>query len=620
MGTVNVFEAVKRRGLPGLAYASSAAVYDRADGISVAEDADGHPVNHYGVHKLANEGTARIYWQDDGIRSVGLRPHIVYGPGRDHGMTAGPTLAMAAAVRGERYEIPFGGRAQFQYAPETAAMFIEAARAPGDGASVRNVGGPSEHVADVIAAIEAAMPEAAGTITYEQDILLALPEDMEAERPASTPLDAGRPGNDRAAQLSRGRGRDVSDRTVVLVGTLDTKGDEYAYLRDRLRPARREHPAGRCRHARAAAHRARHRPSRGGRRGRSRRRRAGPGARPRAGRSARWRRPRPRWSAACYEEGRCDGVLAAGGSGNTAIATAAMQALPVGVPKLMVSTVAAGNTRDYVGASDVAMMASVTDVAGINSISARILANAAAAMAGMVQAPPVELAEQRPLIGGDDVRRHHAVRDHGPRGARAARLRGARVPRHRHRRRRDGGSDRLGVHRPACSTSPPPSCATSSSAACFAGGPGAPRGRRARQGLPQVVSLGALDMVNFGARDTVPPQFEERNLYVHNPSVTLMRTTPRGVRRARADHRGQARRARAGRWRCSCRSRAFRRSTSKAARSTTRPPTRRCSRRCARICSDNVELHELEHDINDPEFAQAMVDKLDRSTSRSAAR
>jgi UDP-glucuronate 4-epimerase len=174
VGTVNVFEAVKRRGLPGLAYASSAAVYDRAHGISMAEDAGGHPVTHYGVHKLANEGTARIYWQDDGIRSVGLRPHIVYGPGRDHGMTAGPTLAMAAAVRGEPYEIPFGGRAQFQYAPEVAAMFIEAARSPGDGAAVRNLGGPSEHVADVIAAIEAVLPKASGTITYDPDILLAL--------------------------------------------------------------------------------------------------------------------------------------------------------------------------------------------------------------------------------------------------------------------------------------------------------------------------------------------------------------------------------------------------------------------------------------------------------------
>jgi nucleoside-diphosphate-sugar epimerase len=191
VGTVNVFEAVKRRCLPGLAYASSAAVYDRTDGISVAEDADGHPVTHYGVHKLANEGTARIYWQDSGIRSVGLRPHIVYGPGRDHGMTAGPTLAMAAIVHGGRYEIPFGGRAQFQYAPEAAAMFIDAARSPGDGATVRNLGGPSDHVADVIAAIEAAAPEAVGTITYKEDVLLALPEHMEAERPVSTPLAQG---------------------------------------------------------------------------------------------------------------------------------------------------------------------------------------------------------------------------------------------------------------------------------------------------------------------------------------------------------------------------------------------------------------------------------------------
>jgi nucleoside-diphosphate-sugar epimerase len=191
VGTVNLFEAVKRRGLPGLAYASSAAVYDRADGISVAEDADGHPVTHYGVHKLANEGTARIYAQDEGVHSVGLRPHIVYGPARDHGMTAGPTLAMAAAVRGERYEIPFGGRAQFQYAPEVAAMFIDAARSPGDSATVRNEGGPSKQVAEVIAAIEAAMPEAAGTITYKEDVLLALPEHMEAERPVTTPLAQG---------------------------------------------------------------------------------------------------------------------------------------------------------------------------------------------------------------------------------------------------------------------------------------------------------------------------------------------------------------------------------------------------------------------------------------------
>jgi nucleoside-diphosphate-sugar epimerase len=115
-----------------------------------------------------------VYWRDDGIASVGLRPHIVYGPGRDHGMTAGPTLAMAAAARGDAYEIPFGGRAQFQYAPDAARLFIDAARSLGEGAAVRNLGGPSEHVAEVIAAIEATIPDAVGTITFAQDVLLPL--------------------------------------------------------------------------------------------------------------------------------------------------------------------------------------------------------------------------------------------------------------------------------------------------------------------------------------------------------------------------------------------------------------------------------------------------------------
>ena len=115
-------------------------------------------------------------------------------------------------------------------------------------------------------------------------------------------------------------------------------------------------------------------------------------------------------AARLYAEGRIDGVLGAGGSGNTAIATAAMRALPVGVPKLMVSTLAAGDTRDYVGGSDVTMMPSVVDVAGLNSISARVLANAAAAMAGMVGAPPVEHDDSQAAGRRDDVRRHDALR------------------------------------------------------------------------------------------------------------------------------------------------------------------------------------------------------------------
>ncbi|HEX3834480.1 MAG TPA: NAD(P)-dependent oxidoreductase [Solirubrobacteraceae bacterium] len=193
VGTVNVFEAGIRGDVQGVAYASSAAAYDRADGVHVAEDADGHPLNHYGVHKLANEGAARVYWHDAGLASVGLRPHVVYGPGRDHGMTAGPTLAIAAAVAGEPYEVPFGGRAQFQYAPDVAGKFIAGARAcaADRGAPVRNVGGPSEHVTDVITAIEAAVPEAAGTITFRQDVELPLPEEMAAVDPVTTPLADG---------------------------------------------------------------------------------------------------------------------------------------------------------------------------------------------------------------------------------------------------------------------------------------------------------------------------------------------------------------------------------------------------------------------------------------------
>jgi UDP-glucuronate 4-epimerase len=191
VGTVNVFEAAKRRGVAGLAYASSAAVYDRADGVRVAEDADGHPVSHYGVHKQANEGAARAYWRDAGLASVGLRPHVVYGAGRDHGLTAGPTLAMLAAARGEAYEIPFGGRAQFQYAADVAARFIGAARVAVSGAVVRNVGGPCEHVTDVVAAIASVAPAAAGKITVKHDVLLPLPEDMEASQPVTTPLGQG---------------------------------------------------------------------------------------------------------------------------------------------------------------------------------------------------------------------------------------------------------------------------------------------------------------------------------------------------------------------------------------------------------------------------------------------
>jgi nucleoside-diphosphate-sugar epimerase len=116
---------------------------------------------------------------------------VVYGAGRDQGLTAGPTLAMLAAARGEAYEIPFGGRAQFQYAADVAARFIDGARVAEADAVVHNIGGPSEHVTDVVAAIESAAPEASGKITVKPDVLLPLPEDMEASSTVPTPLRQG---------------------------------------------------------------------------------------------------------------------------------------------------------------------------------------------------------------------------------------------------------------------------------------------------------------------------------------------------------------------------------------------------------------------------------------------
>jgi uncharacterized protein (UPF0261 family) len=228
-------------------------------------------------------------------------------------------------------------------------------------------------------------------------------------------------------------------------------------------------------------------------------------------------------AARLHAQGRIDGVLGAGGSGNTVIATAAMRALPVGVPKLMVSTMAAGDTSGYVGGTDITMMASVTDVAGLNAISARVLANAAAAMAGMVGAPPVEHDDSKPLVGATMFGVTTPCVDHARQVLEAR------------------GYEVLVFHATGTGGKAMETLVDSGFLAgvldatttelCddLVGGvlsAGPDRLEAAgRKGIPQVVSLGALDMVNFGARDTVPPQFEDRNLYVHNPSVTLMRTT-----------------------------------------------------------------------------------------------
>jgi uncharacterized protein (UPF0261 family) len=393
-------------------------------------------------------------------------------------------------------------------------------------------------------------------------------------------------------------------KTVLLVGTLDTKGAEYAYLRERLRAhgvdailadAGVNEPVG----AEPDLHVA-----------------SETGADPRALAEAGDRGAAVTAMADAAEalarrlfaEGRIGGVLAAGGSGNTAIATRAMQALPVGAPKVMVSTMAAGNTADYVGASDVTMMASVTDVAGVNSISARILANAAAAMAGMIQAPEIDLGEVKPLVGasmfgvttpcvtqarerlealGYEVLTFHAT------GAGGKAMEGL----------MDSGflNGVLDV-------------TTTELCDELVGGvlsAGPDRLEAAgRLGLPQVVSLGALDMVNFGARATVPPQFESRNLYVHNPSVTLMRTTRdemvelgRQIARKLSAATGPTALfvPLKGVSMIDAEGQPFHDAEADAALFDV----------LRSEVGGNVELIEMDNNVNDPEFADAMADKLD---------
>lgn len=174
VGTVNVFEAARRHGLTTtLAYASTAAVYD-----DLGERA---PRTLYGVFKAANEGTAGVYWADESVASIGIRPFVVFGPGRDQGLTAGPTLAMEAAARGEPYRIAFGGRTELHYAPDVARGFIAAARSAAAGARAYDFPGTPVSIAEVIETIEAEVPRAAGTLTFD-DIPLPFPDELPGER------------------------------------------------------------------------------------------------------------------------------------------------------------------------------------------------------------------------------------------------------------------------------------------------------------------------------------------------------------------------------------------------------------------------------------------------------
>jgi uncharacterized protein (UPF0261 family) len=217
-------------------------------------------------------------------------------------------------------------------------------------------------------------------------------------------------------------------------------------------------------------------------------------------------------------------VLGLGGSGNTALVTEAMRALPIGTPKLMVSTVAAGNVAPYVGPVDLALMYSVADIAGLNGISRRVIANAAHAAAGMaLNVPPSAPAAEKPGIG---------MSMFGVTTACITMLREALEPSHECYVFHATGAGGQSMEKLADSglvsaliditTTEVPDLLVGGVFPCTEDRFGA----AIRTRLPYVGSLGAVDMVNFGARDTVPTAFADRTLYVHNPQVTLMRTTP----------------------------------------------------------------------------------------------
>ena len=172
LGTIHVFEAALAAKVARVVYASSAAVFGPGEDGAAAPDESAacEPTTHYGVYKRANEGTAQIYWQDNGMPSIGLRPLTVYGVGRDQGLTSGPTTAMKAAVLGMEHTIGFTGSTDFNYVGDTAAMFIACADqepVSGPGAQVYNLHGDTVAVADIIRTIEELQPSSKDTLRAE---------------------------------------------------------------------------------------------------------------------------------------------------------------------------------------------------------------------------------------------------------------------------------------------------------------------------------------------------------------------------------------------------------------------------------------------------------------------
>ena len=182
VGTVNLFQAVREAGqqVRGLSYASSLAALGPDSYYAerpIPDDVRLRPDTLYGVYKMANEHTARLYWQDWGVGSVGIRPYIVYGVARDQGLTSDIAKAILAVAAERPYHINFGGTVALQYAADTAAMFIGSARAGYQGAAACNLRNDVVSVAKFVSVLQANAP--AAQITYQADKPLPFPADLD---------------------------------------------------------------------------------------------------------------------------------------------------------------------------------------------------------------------------------------------------------------------------------------------------------------------------------------------------------------------------------------------------------------------------------------------------------
>lgn len=224
IGTLSVFEAARR--LSGqvrrIVYASSAAIFGQEESYhsSVRDDAPPTPISQYGVFKQANEGSARVYWSQHHITSIGLRPLTVYGPGRDQGMTSAPTKAMKAAVVGRPYTIPFTGRTDMLYVDDCAKAFISCARIPFEGAGAFNLSGELVDMTEVVSLIEQVLPACRGTLHTSGDPIPIYPflDDSGLRAIVPLPRTSLRDGVEKTIQqfqeLQRGGRLDTADLDV----------------------------------------------------------------------------------------------------------------------------------------------------------------------------------------------------------------------------------------------------------------------------------------------------------------------------------------------------------------------------------------------------------------------